>query len=195
MRNVSNLFSDPVLAILLSQLLLIWSLITSQFEWSKSKHAKGFTLSVAIPLAVFQIYVGLCLVSSDASRQSQIDGSLKDIASKAISLVGTETKIDRQMIEVRGRIAKVSDDLNQLDGSVRGLNAAIGVQKDQLGDANSGISDLSTKADEEIAIQRDRERAEEDRAKKEHEREECITRYREMDMDMKESTILFFCDH
>ncbi len=204
MTDFSKVVSDPVLAILLTQLLLVWSLVTSQFEWSRSRHAKLLTLGVAIPLAALQIYVGVCLTWGDASRDLKVTNSLADISRKAEMLTSTEMSMDRELVQVRSRISTASSDLSELDNSLRDLNAAVRVQQVQLENANNGIGDLAAKQDaareaEEAraAAEADRERArqqaEEDRVRKEHKREECLARYKSFGME--QTTALFFCDN
>jgi hypothetical protein len=116
---------NPIFALTLTQVLVVWSLVISQFEWSRRPLAKLVTVMIAIPIAVLQFYVGWHLIADETTRQSTDRSTLNVISARAAALASEESRVSTDIANVRARLESLDRTLARLQTAADTLASSI----------------------------------------------------------------------
>ncbi len=166
---------NPILSILLGQLILIWSLVIA--HWGSERIAKRVTLILAIPITIFSVLV-LYTAATDAETKNErtrstvadinanttkLSAGIKDLEDRARtsaeSLDAVFSRIESinkdlaaklpSLLQQTAEISKVSSDITaKIDETTAGLNRSVGQAQ--------AAADSATKAIRENAERQER---------------------------------------
>lgn len=107
--NVNEFLLNPATGIIISQLVLIWSLFLSHY--SQNNISKKVTLYAAVPLTLWFVVIGISEWKKSDASSRHMNALVEGIEKKAIN---TERRID-----------SINSDLNQVSLSVKKIDSVV----------------------------------------------------------------------
>lgn len=141
---MKEFFLNPVINIIMSQIVVIWSLVLSHF--SEKKIAKRLTIFVAIPITIYTIFIGANEFRSNRDSSEYVNSLIERIETK---VVDTESELNILNADIKKVTASVQNldnivkDVEEITSSTKYLKVSLASLNKDLKIVGEGIHGLS----------------------------------------------------
>ena len=131
---MKDFFFNPVINIIISQVVVIWSLVLSHY--SDKKINKILTILLAIPLTTYSIFIAINEFESSRAYSSSLNTTIENVEKKVeiaeSSLFNLNKDIGNVSTSIRGMLEIVND--------IEEISSSTSLLKDRLNQASNEIS-------------------------------------------------------
>jgi chromosome segregation ATPase len=135
---------NPVISIIISQIVVIWSLVVSHY--SGKKIAKYLTIFAAIPLTIYALFIGVNQLKSSKDSSQHINSLIERIEKKVINAENELNSINADIKNVSVSIKNLDyivKDVGEITAVTKNLKTSLSTLNTDLKNVSTGVKDLS----------------------------------------------------
>jgi len=141
---MKEFFLNPVSNIIISQTVVIWSLVLSHY--SEKQITKKLTLFAAIPLTVYTLFIGVNELRSSKDSSQYLNSLIERIEKKVIYAEDILTVLNTDIENVSRSMNKVDEvvkDVNEIADVTKNLKTTLSALNTDIQEINIGLQGLS----------------------------------------------------